>query len=181
MPPSNDPILIDIDEHILHSFGTNEFKRFSCLSRDIFEVFSQEKTTIFLPHKHLNDIVHAEVLLQTGLINQHNGVSQLYFITEKSTNKTIGMIELISPRGAQMHYNLEQYPYFIEFCLSDKHTGKGIMSMLLPKLLDKLRQIGINKIGAVAHPKNNSAIRVLNKSGLFKRASFDIVQDVYHN
>lgn len=181
MPPSNDPILIDSEEHILHPFGANELKRFSSLSKDIFQVFNQEKTTLFLPHKYLIDIVHAEVLLQTGLLNQYNGMSQLYFITEKSTNKTIGMIELISPKGAQMHYNLTQYPYFIEFCLSDDHTGKGIMSILLPKLIDKLKQRGIKKIGAVAHPKNHSAIRVLHKAGLFKRTSFDIVQDVYHN
>lgn len=181
MPPLNDPILINIDDHMLHPFGANEFKRFSSLSHDIYDVLSQEQTTLFLPHKHLEDVSHAEILLQTALLNQHNGMSQMYFITQKSIQKTIGMIELISPANAKKHYKLSQYPHIIEFGLSAEHTGKGIMSRLLPKLIKSLHNRGITQLGAVVDPKNISAIRVLEKSGINKQAYFDHKSNLYYN
>ncbi|MFN0253958.1 GNAT family N-acetyltransferase [Pedobacter ureilyticus] len=181
MPPLNEPILIDTQELLLHPFGASEMKRFETLSLDILQLLSQQQTTAFLPHKRLKHIHHAETLLQTGLLNQYSGMSQLYFITQKSTKKTIGMIELISPNGARNYYKLKQYPYFIEFCLSTEHTGQGIMSSLLPKLIKQLNAKGIHQLGAVVHPKNLSAIKVLKKSGIDKMANFDHQSNLYHN
>lgn len=71
--------------------------------------------------------------------------------------------------------------FFIEFLPSVDHTRKAIMSSLLPRLIDKLKQKRIKKIGAVAHPSNLSALRVLHKSGLSKKTSFDPFQHLYHN
>lgn len=181
MPPLDEPILIDTQELLLHPFGASEIKRFETLSLDILQLLSQQQTTLFIPHKRLKHVRHAETLLQTGLLNQYSGMSQLYFITQKSTKKTIGMIELISPNGARNHYRLKQYPYFIEFCLAAEHTGQGIMSSLLPKLIEKLNSKGIRQLGAVVHPKNLSAIKVLQKSGIDKMADFDHQSNLYHN
>ncbi len=175
------PILIETEDLLLHSFRAEDMKRFDSLTRDIHQLFGQHSTTTFLPHKKLSPIQQAETLLQTALINQHNGNGQWYFITQKKGQRTIGMIELITPKIARQHYQLDCYPHFIEFCLSSEHTGKGIMGRLLPRLLEKLKQKGIDKIGAVAHPKNHSAVRVLYKSGLIKKASFDSIQHVYYN
>ncbi len=175
------PIQIETEDLLLHPFRAEDMKRFDSLSRDIHQLFGQHSTTTFLPHKKLSDIGQAEALLQTALFNQYNGNSQWFFITQKSGQRTIGMIEVITPTSAKRHYQLEQYPHFIEFCLSTEHIGKGIMSRLLPKLLDKLKQKGIQKIGAVAHPNNLSAVRVLHKSGLVKKTSFDSIQHVYYN
>lgn len=174
-------ILIETDDLLLHPFRAEEMKRFESLSRDIHQLFGQHSTTTFLPHKKLSHIGQAEALLQTALFNQYNGNSQWYFITQKTDQRTIGMIEVITPHTARQHYQLDQYPHFIEFCLSADHIGKGIMSKLLPGLVDKLKQTGIKKIGAIAHPKNLSAIKVLYKSGLVKKTSFDTFQHLYHN
>jgi len=76
------------------------------------------------------------------------------------------MIELISPQNAEQHYKLDQYPYFLEFCISSEHSGKGIMSSILPKLIRQLNKHGIDNIGAVVNPDNLSAIKVLRKSGI---------------
>lgn len=176
-----EPILIQTETLLLHPFGAAEMNRFDKLSSDILQVFSEKKTTEFLPHKKLKDLNHAEILLQKGLLNQHSGMSQMYFITEKSTERTIGMIELISPSGAKKHYRLKEYPYFIEFCLSAEHTGRGIMSSILPKFIQQLHQKGIKKLGAIVHPKNMSAIKVLRKSGIDTQAPFDSNSNFYHN
>lgn len=175
------PILIETEDLLLHTFRAEDMTRFQSLSRDIHQLFGQHSSTTFLPHKKLSDVAQAEVLLHTALFNQYNGNSQWFFITQKTRQRTIGMIEVITPNVAKQHYQLEQYPHFIEFCLSPDHIGKGIMSRLLPKLLDKLKQKGIQKIGAVAHPKNLSAVRVLHKSGLIKKTAFDAIRHLYHN
>ena len=91
------------------------------------------------------------------------------------------MIELITPQTARQHYRLAQYPYFLEFCLCAKHAGKGLMSSLLPQLIQKLEQKGVRDIGAVVHPHNVAAIKVLQKSGIGQKAHFDAVRQLYHN
>lgn len=175
------PILIDTEDLLLHPFRAEEMKRFESLSRDVHRLFNQSAALTFLPHKKLADVQQTEALLQTVLFQQYNGASQWYFITRKSDQRTIGMIELISPATAKQHYQLEQYPYFLEFCLCAKHAGKGIMSRLVSKLVGQLQQLGIKKIGAVAHPQNRAAIRVLEKSGLSRKTSFDAFQHLYLN
>ncbi len=181
MPPHSEPILIDTKDFLLHPFGASDIKRFDSLSKDILQLFSQQQTTTYLPHKKLQHISHAETLLQTGLLNQYSGLSQLYFITRKTDQKTIGMIELISPKNAERHYQLDQYPYFLEFCISTEHSGKGIMGNILPKLIRQLKCHGIHQLAAVANPRNLSAIKVLQKSGITHQSHFDSINNLYHN
>lgn len=177
----NQPILIDTEELYLHPFRAQEMKRFESLSKDILSLFNQRQTVNFLPHKKLTHLDQAQALLQMALFNQYNGVSQWYFITKKSDHTTIGIIELITPTTARKHYELAQYPYFLEFCICAHHAGQGIMSSILPQLIKALHQMGIHEIGAVVHPTNLSAIKVLRKSGIDKLARFDAVSHLYHN
>lgn len=177
----NPPILIDTEDLLLHPFRAEEMKRFDSLSKDIHSLFNQSQALTFLPHKKLKDVQQAEVLLQTALMHQYNGSSQWYFITDKAYQRTIGMIELITPQTAKKHYRLKQYPYFLEFCLCSQYAGKGVMSSLLPKLVRKLKQKGISEIGAVVHPHNLAAINVLKKSGIQRQTRFDDIRNLYHN
>jgi RimJ/RimL family protein N-acetyltransferase len=177
----NHPILIDTKDLLLHPFRAEEMKRLDSLSQDIHNLFNQSQAKTFLPHKKLKDVQQAEALLQTALMHQYNGSSQWYFITDKVDQRTIGMVELITPQTAKKHYRLKQYPYFLEFCLCSTYSGKGIMSNLLPRLIRKLKQKGISEIGAVVHPHNLAAISVLKKSGIQRQTRFDDIRNLYYN
>lgn len=181
MPPLNEPILVDTPQFILHPFGATEMKRIDSLSRGIQQLFSSERHHVFLQHKKLDGTSQAEALLHTALFNQFNGTGQWYFITEKTNKKTIGMIELISPSGAKQHYQLDNYPYILEFCLSEEYIRKGIMGKVLPKFVECLKKKEINHIGAVVNLKNLKAIKVLKKSGIDKQTHFDAISNLYHN
>lgn len=175
-----EPILIQTETLLLHSFRAQEMHRFKSLTIEIFQLFSQIQTTKFLPNKKLDELEQAENLLHAALLDQQAGLSQLYFITQKSDQHTIGIIELISPTKAKKHYKLDSYPYILEFCLGAKHTRLGIMGELLPRLVNKLKCNHIKTIAAVAHPLNIPAIKVLNKAGLSQRTHFDGISHVYH-
>lgn len=169
------------DNFLLHPFRAEEMERFDKLSLDIFDLFNQSGASLFLPHKKLTEVVQAETFLQHALLNQHAGMSHLHFITELQQQKTIGMIELISPKLAKKHYKLKSYPYFLEFCLCDAYAGKGIMSGFLQKFSQILSAKGIKRLAAVASPHNLAAIRVLQKSGINLITEFDAFKNLYHN
>ena len=181
MPSLNEPILIDTPQFILHPFGAGQMKKIKSLSQDILQLFSSENPHFFLQHKQLTNAAQAEVLLHTALFNQFNGMGQWYLITEKTNGKTIGIIELITPSRAKQYYQLEDYPYILEFCLANGYTGKGIMGRVLPKFIESLKKKGINHIGAVVDPKNLKAIKVLEKSGINKQSKFNSISSLYHN
>src|SRR5690606_31955366 len=109
------------------------------------------------PAKRLNSIHEAELFLQTTTINYHCGRNYLHFITDKNLNKVIGMIDIISPETARDHYKIKNYPFFIEFYLGSFVSGQGIMTEILPILINTLHVQGINKIGAIVNRKNFAA------------------------
>lgn len=181
MPPINEPILIDTAQYLLHPFGAQDIKNIARLSKDIQQLFPSKRPHTYLPHKQLADAGQAEALLHIALFHQFNGTRQWYFITDKTSQHTIGMIELISPGDAKTHYQLAHYPHILEFCLSKDHIGKGIMSKVLPQFVKRLKEKGIQQLGAVVHPNNLKAIKVLQKSGIDQQAHFDAVSRLYHN
>jgi len=181
MPPINEPILIDTAQYLLHPLRAQEIKDIARLSNDIQRLFSSDKPHVYLPHKQLANAGQAEALLHTALFHQFNGTRQWYLITDKTKQQTIGVIELISPRDAKTHYGLAHYPYILEFCLSKDYNGKGIMSRILPRFVQCLKEKGIQQLGAVVHPNNLKAIKVLQKSGIDKQAHFDAISKLYHN
>ena len=173
------PIYLENEKLLIHPFRPEDLSRFNELTKDIFDILSDEHTLKFLPGKRLNNLQEAELFLQTTIINYHSGRNYLHFISHKELNKVIGMIDLISPEVAKSHYSMDHYPFFIEFYLSGFATGCYIMSEILPLLIDELLCQGISRIGAVINRKNIAARKVLEKSDFNYKAPFDIVQDLY--
>ena len=119
------------------------------------------------------------LFLQTMVFNYHAGLNYIHFITDKKLNRVIGLIDLISPEVAKEHYQLDEYPFFIEFYLSDYATGYYIMTEILPPVVDSILSQGIPRIGAVINRQNIAAKKVLENAQFSYKAQFDVLQDLY--
>lgn len=173
------PIHLENEKLLIHSFRPEELSRFEELTKDVFDILSDEQTLKFLPTKRLNSLQEAELFLQTMIVNYHSGRNYIHFITDKELDKVIGIIDLISPQLVKDHYNIDHYPFFIEFYLISFARGCYIMTELLPLLVDNLFKQGITGVGAVINRKNIAARKVLENANFIYSAPFDLTQDLY--
>lgn len=173
------PVFFENDQLLIHPFRPDDLERFEQLSSDIFSILSDNRTLKFIPGKRLHSLEEAELFLQTMIVNYHSGRNYIHFITNKKLNKVVGMIDLISPQVAREHYQMDHYPFFIEFYLSGLATGCYIMTEILPPVVDRILAQGIPSIGAVVNRNNTAAKKVLEKAQFTYRAQFDIHQDFY--
>jgi RimJ/RimL family protein N-acetyltransferase len=173
------PIFLENDTLLIHPFRPEDLGRFEDLSSDIYSILSDDQTLKFIPGKRLNSLQEAELFLQTMVMNYHSGHNYIHFITHKQLGKVIGIIDLISPEVARQHYQMDHYPFFIEFYLSGFASGCYIMTEILPQLIDNLSDQGISKIGTVVNRKNIAARKVLEKANFRYKAKFDMLQDLY--
>ena len=173
------PILIENENLIIHPFRSTDFDRYGQLVDDIYSILSDSQTLKFIPTKRLHNIKEAEHYLNTMIINYHTGKKYLHFITDKNHDKVVGMVDLISPAVAMEHYNITNYPYFIEFYLSSSMTGCYIMTELLPMIVESISRQGITELGAIVNRKNIAARKVLENAQFTYKARFDILQDLY--
>lgn len=125
------PIFLENDKLLIHPFRPEDLQRFEQLTQDIFSILSDDKTLKFIPGKRLNNLEEATSFLRTMVINYHAGLNYIHFITDKQLNKVVGMIDLISPKVAKTHYQIDHYPFFIEFYLSGFASGCYIMTEIL--------------------------------------------------
>jgi RimJ/RimL family protein N-acetyltransferase len=175
------PIEIEHGNYLVHSFRAEEMKREKSISRDIYAILSDEATLRYLPEKKLPSPEAATLYFRSNLLSYHAGKNYLHFITDKHTEKIVGMIDLISPEVAKEHYQLNHYPYFIEFYLESNAQGRSIMTTLLPAFVSQLQRQHIKHLGAVVNHKNTAARKVLKKAGFVYQSPFDPLQDFYLN
>lgn len=173
------PIFLENDKLLIHPFRPEDLQRFEQLTLDIFSILSDDHTLKFIPGKRLHSLEEADAFLKTMVINYHAGLNYIHFISDKQLNKVVGIIDLISPDVAKTHYQIDHYPFFIEFYLSGFASGCYIMTEILPPVIDNLRQQGIPSIGAVVNRKNIAARKVLERAQFTYKEPFDAVQDFY--
>lgn len=174
-----DPIYLETRQLRLHPVGAAELLRYQDLVTEVFGLFSDAETLHFIPEKKLKDIAGAEQWLKAAILSTHSGRNVIHLITEKNSGRLIGVVDLIPPAVAREHYQLGQYPFFIEFYLKAEYKGKTLMSKLLPKILQALETQGIPKVAAVVNRRNHAASRLLAKCGFQYRQPFDVLQDFY--
>ncbi|MBB6271894.1 RimJ/RimL family protein N-acetyltransferase [Pedobacter cryoconitis] len=172
-------IYLDNPKFLIHSFRPEDLSHFEQLTKDIFDILSDEQTLKFIPGKRLKSLQEAEFFLQAMIVNYHSGRNYLQFIRHKELDKVIGMIDLISPEVAKEHYSMDQYPFFLEFYLAGFASGQHIITEILPLVIEKLTHQGIAKIGAVVHKENIAARKVLVGANFTFKMPFDLAQDVY--
>lgn len=173
------PLHIETDNLLLHPFMAADLARYEQLVTEIFDLLSNEDTLRYIPDKELHSLTDAEVWLRAAVLNAHSRRNTVHFLTDKRTGKLIGVVDIIPPLVARQHYQLSEYPYFIEFYLAASAKGKSIMTMLLPQVMTELSAQGISQVAAVVNRKNKAASKVLNKAGFIYQIPFDALQDFY--
>ncbi|MES2453920.1 MAG: GNAT family N-acetyltransferase [Bacteroidota bacterium] len=173
------PIHFENDHFLIHSFRPSDLERFTGLANEVFCILSDDHTLHYLPAKRLQSLEEAEHFLRSMIINFHSGRNYLHFISDKRSGKVVGMIDLISPALAREHYQIDRYPFFIEFYLASFASGCYLMSELLPAVVDQLLNQGIESIGAVVNRQNTPAKKVLKKARFKRKQAFDVLQDFY--
>jgi RimJ/RimL family protein N-acetyltransferase len=173
------PIHIENETLIIQSFHARDFQRWSGMVDDIYALLSDNQALKYLPFKRLRSVDDADAWLKHGLISLHCGRNYLHFIRTKNNGRIIGFIDIISPELAREHYQLQQYPYFIEFCIKTEYSQKKLMSSLLPDFLESLCNQQVSEIAAVINRNNIAAQKVLCRSGFSYHRFFDDTQDVY--
>ncbi|AOM80007.1 GNAT family N-acetyltransferase [Pedobacter steynii] len=173
------PISFETEKLRVHSFRTSDVENYKQLALEVLPILSDPFTLRFVPEKRLNNIEAAEDYIKTMFINHHVGRNHLHFIFSKDMDRVIGIVDLIAPKVVEEHYQLPEYPYFIEFYLLEMLSGRLVMTELLPEIIKEVQRQGIEKIAAVVNRQNKAAIKVLQRSGFQLQASFDIIQDLY--
>lgn len=161
------------------SFNAKDLQQWPLMVEDIFSLLSDNHTLRYLPFKRLHSVNDADDWLKNALISLHCGRNYLHFIRGKDDDRIIGFIDVISPDLAKEHYRLQQYPYFIKFCIKTAYAKKRLMSSLLPDFLSSLRDQQVSEIAAVVNRENMVTQKVLNRSGFSYDQRFEATQDVY--
>ncbi|WEK17932.1 MAG: GNAT family N-acetyltransferase [Candidatus Pedobacter colombiensis] len=174
-----EPIHIEHADLLVHSFRAEEIKGIESVAEQVYGILSDEDTLRFLPEKRLSSVDDAETFLKGSLLNFHSGKNYLHFISNRKSEKIIGMIDVIPPETAMQYYQLEHYPYFIEFYLKANAGRKQVMSLVLPLFIEKVKQQRIRELAAITNRDNIGAQKVLLRSGFGFRGSFDSLQDFY--
>ncbi|AZI26435.1 N-acetyltransferase [Pedobacter sp. G11] len=175
------PIAIKHSSLTVNSFSAEDISRYQSLVEEVLEIRSNSKTLKFLPNKRIKNSSEAGHLLQNMLLNAYVGRGQTCFIRQNKNNELVGIIEIIPPHVAREHYELEHYPYFIEFYLKHQLTGRAVMSKILPLIIRTLNDQGITVVAAVVNRANLPALRVLRKNRFTFQKMFDPFQDLYIN
>lgn len=173
------PVSFENDNLLIHPLRPEDLNRYDEIVNDIYEILSDDVTLKFLPSKRLNNISKAEVFFNNMIINYHSNRNYIHFITEKKSSKVVGLIDLISPTVAMEHYDIEHYPFFIEFYLNSNYCGNSIMSDILLPIVNLILAQDILSIGAIVNRKNTAARKVLEKSKFVYKNRFDRLQDLY--
>jgi RimJ/RimL family protein N-acetyltransferase len=171
--------VIESEAYRIDPLGAGDVLHYEQLAKEIYQLLTDEHTLQFLPEKQLKSLPDAKSWLNAAILNFHSGRNQVHLIRSKKTGSLIGVIDLIPPVVAMEHYQLEDYPFFIEFYLKGNASGKNLMSRLLPKVLEHLRQDGVDDLAAVVNRRNVAATKVLKRSGFYHDGKFDPVQDIY--
>jgi [ribosomal protein S5]-alanine N-acetyltransferase len=173
------PIIFESEQFLIHPFRQINANRYDSITEDVYKILSDNEVLTFIPEKRLSNKEEAKNFIFSIIAGYEQETSYAYFITIKDINRTIGIINLISPKKTKENYVLEEYNWMIEYYMLKAAWGRNIMSEILPAFKERVLSQGIKKLGAICKQANYGSIRVLEKSGFKKTFKFDLTQDYY--
>jgi RimJ/RimL family protein N-acetyltransferase len=173
------PIIFENEDFLIHPFRKIDMLRHDSLAEDIFKILSNEEVLTFIPEKRLKTIEESKNFMFGVIATSEIQSIFAHFITIKAMNRTIGVINLISPDECKKKYTLNEYNWMIEYYLYKEAWGRNIMAEILPYFIQRVLLQGIEKLGAICNQQNHASIRLLEKSGFKKKFKFDPIQDYY--
>jgi len=174
-----EPVNFTVEDFEISPLKGKDLHRFDIMAEDVYDILSDEQTLRFIPEKRLSSKQEAVTWLQLSVVNFHIGRNYIHLIRAKSTGEILGIIDILSPALVRDHYQLPSYPHFVEFYIKGELQGGSLMSKILPKVLQFIRNQDIDVIGAVADRQNFAAKKVLEKSGFVNIEPFDLTKDFF--
>jgi len=150
------------------------------MAQDIYEILSDDEVLKFIPEKRLKSIEDARNFLTGTVFAYQYERNFTHFIKIKEINKTIGVINVITPKTVEQDYKfVSKYTWMIEYYIHQAVWGRNIMSDVFPYFVKRMLSQGVEKIGAACFPDNIASIKLLEKAEFVKKHKFDNVQDYY--
>lgn len=173
------PINIESDIIQIHPLRPIDITRIQNIENDIYEILSDNESTEYIPEKRLSNRKAASDRVYSFIVGYQTSSSYAHFITDKRTQKVIGVINIISPERAKQSYKIDKYDWMIEYYLHKDYCGKGIMTGIVGSVCKRLKGQGFNTVAAICDRNNHASIRLLEKVGFHKTKPFDIKQDYF--
>lgn len=140
---------------------------------DLFEIRSNPATMQYIPRPLAKTVDDASQVITMILSFTSKNERINWAITEKGTNKLIGLIGYVN-------FKHESYRAEIGYVLNPNFTGKGIAQEALKAIVDYgFNVINLHSIEAIIHTHNQASIKLIEKSGFVKEAHFK--DYVFHN
>jgi RimJ/RimL family protein N-acetyltransferase len=174
-----EPVNFTVEDFEISPLKGEDLPRFDIMAKDVYDILSDEQTLRFIPEKRLSSQQEAVKWLQLSVVNFYTGRNYIHLIRAKRTGKIWGIIDILSPALVRDHYQLSSYPHFVEFYIKGELQGGSLMSKILPKVLQLIKNQDIDVIAAVADRNNFAARKVLEKSGFANVKRFDSTKDLF--
>lgn len=173
------PINIENQVIMIHPLRQSDMARISKIENELFEILSDDITTKFIEGGRVSDKKDIEKKVFGFVMGYQTGYSYAHFITDKTTMKVIGLIDIFSPERVKQSYPLDKYDWMIVYYLHKDFWNRGIMTGIVGAVCQNIKDQGINTISAICDRNNQGSIRVLEKVGFTKAKSFDFKQDYF--
>jgi ribosomal-protein-alanine N-acetyltransferase len=173
------PVNLTVEDFEISPLKGDDLHRFDIMAEEVYAILSDEQTLHFIPEKRLNSKQEAITWLQLSTVNFYTGRNFIHLIRSKTTGIIVGIIDILSPSLVRDHYQLPSYPYFVEFYIKGELQGGSLMSKILPKVLQVIKNQNINVIAAVADRNNFAARKALERSGFDNIKRFDSTKDLF--
>lgn len=140
---------IESCRYIIRSISSNDLK-------DIFEIYSDKEIMKYDSKNIFNSREETLELINKGMKNRW---FVRFVIVDKSTNNVIGSIAL-------HHFDFENQKVQIGYNLKQQYWNKGIMSDVLPYMIEYLKNnTNIKELKASIHRENIASIKLVEKLG----------------
>src|SRR6185312_6843662 len=102
-------ICIETYDIIIHPLRLIDMPHLENIENDLYEILSNFENTEYIPRRRPENRDDLSNKIMGIILNYEKKLQYAHFITNKVTNKIIGMVDLISPENAKKNYNLDEY------------------------------------------------------------------------
>lgn len=140
---------------------------------DLFEIRSNPTTMQYISRPVAKTVDDASQVIDMIMGFTANNERINWAITEKGTNKLIGLIGF-------PNFNLGNFRAEIGYVLNPNYTGKGIAYEALKAVIDYgFNFVGLHSIEAIIRTENKASVKLIEKAGFVKEAHFK--DYIFHN
>ena len=158
------PVYLDNGIIEIHPLRDKDLTKPNNIADDLFEILNDSENTRFIAEKRIDSKEALGNLIFGFMMGYQEQISYAHFLTLKSIDKVIGVVNVISPERIEETYNIKD-KWFIEYYLNKKYWNKGIMSGAIEAIISTLRGQGIDNISAICEKGNLASIKILKKCG----------------